>query len=62
MSLDQINLNNYVFKEGSIGNYFYILKSGKAELIVNNNLIKILKPGESFGEFAFLYIILFQEV
>ena len=55
MSLVQVNSNNYIFKQGTIGNYFYILKSGSAELIINNNIIKRLKVGESFGELALLH-------
>ena len=55
MSLVEIESNNFIFKQGSIGNYFYILKSGSAELIVNNQIIKVLKIGESFGELALLH-------
>ena len=55
MSLVQVNSNNFIFKQGTIGNYFYILKSGSAELIINNNIIKRLKVGESFGELALLH-------
>ena len=55
MSLVQVNSNNFIFKQGTIGNYFYILKSGTAELIINNNFIKRLKIGESFGELALLH-------
>ena len=55
MSLVQVNSNNYIFKQGTIGNYFYILKSGSAELIINNNIVKRLKIGESFGELALLH-------
>ena len=29
MSLIQVDKNNYIFKQGAIGNYFYILKSKK---------------------------------
>ena len=55
MSLVEIEQNNFIFKQGTIGNYFYILKKGSAELIVNHKLIKILKKGESFGELALLH-------
>ena len=36
MSLASIKSNAYIFKEGRIGNYFYILKKGTMELISNN--------------------------
>ena len=55
MSLIQVDKNNYIFKQGAIGNYFYILKSGTAHLIIDNKLIKILRIGESFGELALLH-------
>ena len=55
MSLIQIDKNNYIFKQGDIGNYFYILQSGLAQLLVNNKKVKILRSGESFGELALLH-------
>ena len=55
MSLIQVDKNNYIFKQGAIGNYFYILKSGTAHLIIDNKLIKVLRIGESFGELALLH-------
>jgi CRP-like cAMP-binding protein len=55
MSLIQVDKNNYIFKQGAIGNYFYILKSGTAHLIIDNKLMKILRIGESFGELALLH-------
>ena len=55
MSLIQIEKNKFIFKQGDIGNYYYILKSGLAQLYIDNKKIKILRSGESFGELALLH-------
>ena len=55
MSLIQIEKNKFIFKQGDIGNYYYILKSGLAQLYIDNKKIKILRTGESFGELALLH-------
>ena len=55
MSLASIKPNTYIFKEGGIGNYFYILKKGTVEVISNNNEKRLLNVGESFGELALLH-------
>jgi cGMP-dependent protein kinase len=44
-----------VFKTGQIGNYFYIIKSGKVKLVIDDQVKKTLKSGESFGEIALLH-------
>ena len=55
MSLASIKPNTFIFKEGGIGNYFYILKKGTVEVISNNNEKRLLNVGESFGELALLH-------
>ena len=55
MSLVEIKKDKYIFKQGNLGNFFYILKSGKAELYINKKFIKTLRIGESFGELALLH-------
>ena len=37
MSLASIKPNTYIFKEGGIGNYFYLLNKGTMEVISKNN-------------------------
>jgi CRP-like cAMP-binding protein len=54
MSLVSVDENKYLFKQGGIGNYFYILKKGSIELISRNET-KNIKIGESFGELALLH-------
>ena len=56
MSLVSVQSNTYLFKQGGIGNYFYILKEGSIELISRNDSSKQkIKIGESFGELALLH-------
>lgn len=44
-----------LFEQNGIGNYFYILKEGSVELIINKKTVKKLGESESFGELALLY-------
>lgn len=55
MSLCKIDVNTYVFHQDSMGNFFYIIKEGECELFINNNYIKNLRAGDSFGELALLH-------
>ena len=55
MSLTSIKPNTYIFKEGRIGNYFYILKKGTVEVISNNNQKRILNVDESLITECLLY-------
>ena len=55
MSLCTVDAGTIVFKQGSIGTFFYILKDGSLDLFINDNLIKTIKAGESFGELALLH-------
>ena len=44
-----------VFKQGELAVNFFILASGRVEVIANNRQVKILKEGDSFGELALLH-------
>ena len=44
-----------IFKQGDIGNYYYILSEGSVELIINGQKKKEIKKGENFGELALIY-------
>ena len=56
MSLSSVQENIYIYKQGGIGNYFYILKEGKIEIIPQNiNKRREINIGESFGELALLH-------
>ena len=55
MSSCEIKQNEIIFKQGDIGNHFFFVKTGTIHLIVNNEVVKEVKEGESFGELALLY-------
>ena len=55
MSLAYVPTNTTIFAQGTPGNYFYILKQGKVNLIINGEHKKTLQVGESFGELALLH-------
>jgi signal-transduction protein with cAMP-binding, CBS, and nucleotidyltransferase domain len=55
MSLCTVNSGVTIFDQGSLGNFFYIIKEGEVELFINQNHIKTLIKGESFGELALLH-------
>ena len=55
MSLCYINKNAIIFKQGSIGVYFYIIKNGVVELSRNETVVKKLSIGDNFGELALLH-------
>jgi len=43
-----------VFTQGERGEYFYIVQSGQAEVIVDGRVVRTLATGECFGEIALL--------
>lgn len=55
MSLCKIDADTFVFRQDSLGNFFYIVKDGECQLFVNENHIKNFKAGDSFGELALLH-------
>ena len=44
-----------IFEQGQPGNNFYVVASGKLEVIVNSRQVAQLKPGDSFGEMALIH-------
>ncbi|HEY6747936.1 MAG TPA: MFS transporter [Mycobacteriales bacterium] len=43
-----------VFAQGDVGDYFYVIESGEAEVIGEGRVIATLEPGQAFGEIALL--------
>jgi MFS family permease len=43
-----------VFNQGDVGDYFYVIESGEAEVIGEGRVIATLEPGQAFGEIALL--------
>ena len=55
IEIKKFDKNTIIFSEGGTGDYFYIIKEGSVEVSSkNNNLIKILHRGNTFGESALL--------
>lgn len=47
---------DYMVKQGELGDYFYVLKSGEAEVLLEDvgRKVATLKEGDFFGEIALL--------
>jgi hypothetical protein len=43
-----------VFRQGERGDYFYIVQSGRADVILDGRLVRTLGTGDCFGEIALL--------
>ncbi len=50
----RLDKGQILFREGDEGNFFYIVKSGKLELIIKNQQKKIFQEWDCFGELALL--------
>ncbi len=63
IKFETFEVGDFIFKEGNIGDSFYIIKEGKVEIFTGNekdqtkNVLASLGPGEFFGEIA-----LFREI
>jgi CRP-like cAMP-binding protein len=55
MTLCEVEEDTVVFKQGSMGNFFYIVKEGDLDLYLNEVFTKTIVTGESFGELALLH-------
>lgn len=47
--------HKFVFMEGEIGSYFFIIDDGKAQVMKNNVVLKELSRGNFFGDLALVY-------
>jgi MFS family permease len=43
-----------VFKQGDVGDHYFVIESGEAEVIGDGQVVATLGPGEGFGEIALL--------
>jgi CRP-like cAMP-binding protein len=43
-----------VFEQGDLGDRFFVIESGQAEVVGDGRLVATLGPGEGFGEIALL--------
>ena len=56
LSLAYVPKDTIIFKQGNSGSYFYIIKEGSVNLVINDKQVKTLSIGESFGELALLHV------
>lgn len=55
MKLYAVNANEVIFEQNSKGNAFFIVATGRLEVVVNNNRVNLIKEGDSFGELALIH-------
>ena len=55
MSLYTLLPKECVFEQGASGSNFFVVASGKLEIVINNKRMHIIGPGDSFGELALLH-------
>jgi tetratricopeptide (TPR) repeat protein len=51
--------DSYVFKQGDVADYFYVIEEGQVEIVKQNSdgtetILAVLKEGESFGEMGLM--------
>jgi hypothetical protein len=49
-----IAAGTYVFEQGDVGDDFYVIEGGQADVVGDGRTIRTLGPGEGFGEIALL--------
>ena len=55
LNLNEVQADQRVCKQGTMGYYFYIVKEGKLIVEINGQKLKELAPGDSFGELALIH-------
>lgn len=56
MSLVSFLANQVIYTQGSLGDYFYIVREGTLRSYENLEYKSVFKPGSSFGEVALMYV------
>ncbi|MDP8907517.1 MAG: cyclic nucleotide-binding domain-containing protein, partial [Chloroflexota bacterium] len=50
----EVDAGQVVFSQGDVGDDFYVITDGEADVIGDGRLIRTMGPGEAFGEIALL--------
>ena len=54
LSLESYGNGLSIVREGEVGYVFYVVKTGRAEVSHEGTLLRVLEPGDFFGEIAIL--------
>ena len=54
MKIFTFKAKSSIFKQGSVGDYYYIISQGRVEVQINLQAVAVLSPGDSFGEVGLL--------
>ena len=54
IKIEKFESGEYIIKQGELSNKFYIIKTGKVDIVQNNQYIRTLNSNEYFGERALL--------
>lgn len=55
MSYAKTDSGKYVFKQGDIGNCFFIIYKGSVDVEIDGKFVRTLGKGLTFGELALLF-------
>lgn len=51
----KVDAGQYVFKQNDAASAYFIIESGNCEIIINEDVKKVITSGAGFGELALLY-------
>lgn len=51
----KVNSGEFIFKQNDQASAYFIIDKGSCEIIINDEVKKILQSGQGFGELALLY-------
>jgi cGMP-dependent protein kinase len=55
MKFFRLTANEVVFEQNQPAMHFFVLASGRLDVIINGRTVNVIKPGEGFGELALLH-------
>lgn len=51
----EVPKDSFIFKQGDKASSYFIVNEGSMEVIINEQVKKVIKPGEGFGDLALLF-------
>lgn len=51
----EVDSESFIFKQGDQASSYFILNEGSMEIIIHDQVKKVIKSGEGFGELALLF-------